>query len=290
MLTNVTIILNLYLISASTYKCYSNLSSCNFPGLSKMLHWKLIVIISKVLFWKCLWNDNTHTCIHIIFNPWGPGLEEVLDICYVPPEATEWGDLSDETGKIEAPRHTMWGTINIPPCSKALSAEHRPKFCSPSPVMITSPHEWKILERDETKQIINLLHVVCYCSWFHMQQFYTILIRGRRSWCYRRFYSIVCRQHSVKFTVVYRCSLPQQLFDMLNAVWYCSHHTDFASLWIVPFTWFRNRAQWVWPVNRGYLLLLDIWPYLWYTQWVWPVNRGYLLLLDTWPYLWYTQV
>jgi hypothetical protein len=29
--------------------------------------------------------------------------------------------------------------IKIPPCSKALSAEHRPKFCSPSPAMVTSP-------------------------------------------------------------------------------------------------------------------------------------------------------
>jgi hypothetical protein len=36
----------------------------------------------------------------------------------------------------------------------ALSAEHRPKFCSPSPAMVTSPYEWKILKRD-VKQIIN---------------------------------------------------------------------------------------------------------------------------------------
>ena len=31
--------------------------------------------------------------------------------------------------------------IKIPPCSKALSAEHRLKFCSPSPVMVTSPYK-----------------------------------------------------------------------------------------------------------------------------------------------------
>jgi hypothetical protein len=36
----------------------------------------------------------------------------------------------------------------IPPCSKALSAEHRPKFCSPSPAMVTSTYKWNILERD----------------------------------------------------------------------------------------------------------------------------------------------
>jgi hypothetical protein len=40
------------------------------------------------------------------------------------------------------------GTIKIPPCSKALSADHKPKFCSPSPAMVTSPYKWKILERD----------------------------------------------------------------------------------------------------------------------------------------------
>jgi hypothetical protein len=30
-----------------------------------------------------------------------------------------------------------------------------PKFCSPSPVMVTSPYKWKILERDVKPPIIN---------------------------------------------------------------------------------------------------------------------------------------
>jgi hypothetical protein len=58
------------------------------------------------------------------------------------------GGLSDETEKTEAPSHSRCGTIKIPPCSKALSAEHKPKFCSPSPAMVTSPYKCKILERD----------------------------------------------------------------------------------------------------------------------------------------------
>ena len=33
------------------------------------------------------------------------------------------------------------GTIKIPPCSKAPSAEHRPKFCSSSLAMVTSPYK-----------------------------------------------------------------------------------------------------------------------------------------------------
>jgi hypothetical protein len=54
----------------------------------------------------------------------------------------------DETGETEVPCHSRCGTIKIPPCSKALSAEHGPKFCSPSPAMVTSPYKWNILERD----------------------------------------------------------------------------------------------------------------------------------------------
>jgi hypothetical protein len=58
------------------------------------------------------------------------------------------GVPSNETGKTEVPRHSRCGTIKIPPCSKALSAEHRPKFCSPSPAIVTSPYKRNILERD----------------------------------------------------------------------------------------------------------------------------------------------
>jgi hypothetical protein len=46
--------------------------------------------------------------------------------------------LSDETVKTEAPCRSRCGTIKIPPCSKALSAEHRPKFAALLPVMVTA--------------------------------------------------------------------------------------------------------------------------------------------------------
>jgi hypothetical protein len=36
----------------------------------------------------------------------------------------------DETGKTEVPCPSRCGTIKIPPYSKALSAEHRPKFAA----------------------------------------------------------------------------------------------------------------------------------------------------------------
>jgi hypothetical protein len=40
------------------------------------------------------------------------------------------------------------GTIKIPPCSKALSADHRPIFWIPPPVILTSPYKQIFLERD----------------------------------------------------------------------------------------------------------------------------------------------
>jgi hypothetical protein len=59
-----------------------------------------------------------------------------------------WGSPLDETRKTEVPCHSRCDTIKISPCSKALSAEHRPKFYSLSPVMVmtvTSPYKLKIL-------------------------------------------------------------------------------------------------------------------------------------------------
>jgi hypothetical protein len=43
-------------------------------------------------------------------------------------KATEWGGPSDENGTTEALCHSRCCTIKIPLCSKALSAEHKPKF------------------------------------------------------------------------------------------------------------------------------------------------------------------
>jgi hypothetical protein len=46
--------------------------------------------------------------------------------------------LSDETVSIEVPCRSRCGTIKIPSCSKALSADHRPKFAALLPVMLTA--------------------------------------------------------------------------------------------------------------------------------------------------------
>jgi hypothetical protein len=47
---------------------------------------------------------------------------------YCRSEVTDWGGPSDGTRKTEALCHSRFGTIKIPYHSKALSAEHRPKF------------------------------------------------------------------------------------------------------------------------------------------------------------------
>ena len=46
---------------------------------------------------------------------------------------------STETAKTEAPCHIRYGTIKIPPCSKAINTEQRPQFYSISPSKVTSP-------------------------------------------------------------------------------------------------------------------------------------------------------
>jgi hypothetical protein len=64
--------------------------------------------------------------------------------------AAEWVGPSnlDESRKAKGPVSQQLWHDKIPSCSKALSAEHRPKFWSPSPAMMTSPHKWKNLEQD----------------------------------------------------------------------------------------------------------------------------------------------
>jgi hypothetical protein len=46
--------------------------------------------------------------------------------------------LSDKTGKTEVQCRSRCGLIKIPPCSKALSAEHRLKFAALTLVMVTA--------------------------------------------------------------------------------------------------------------------------------------------------------
>jgi hypothetical protein len=50
------------------------------------------------------------------------------------------GGLSDETGKNKGPVSQQVWHDRDPSSSKALSAEHRPKFYSTSPAMMTSPY------------------------------------------------------------------------------------------------------------------------------------------------------
>jgi hypothetical protein len=88
---------------------------------------------------KCVFFLNTWQFVFTLYtlHPWRSGLEEVLYY----PLCVSRGCPSDETGKTEATYHSRYDTMKIPPCSKALSKEHRPKFCSPSTVMVTSSYK-----------------------------------------------------------------------------------------------------------------------------------------------------
>jgi hypothetical protein len=119
-----------------------------------------------------------------------------------------------ETRKTEMPCHSRCGTIKNAPCSKALSAEHRPKFWNPSPVTVTSPHMWNIFEPDVKQWIINQSINICtkadFCLpiflWNCVQSFrvfrvtptiasgpvYSVTVHAKReikwNWCYSNFY------------------------------------------------------------------------------------------------------
>jgi hypothetical protein len=66
--------------------------------------------------------------------------------------STMKGGPSDVTGKNKDTCPTGCGMIKIPPCSKALSEEHKPKFCCPSPVPVMS--QWECTTREQDNQSI----------------------------------------------------------------------------------------------------------------------------------------
>jgi hypothetical protein len=79
---------------------------------------------------------------------WGSGLEQVLHIFMCVVRGDWMGGPSDKTGKTKVPCHNRCGTMKIFPCLKTLSTEHRSKFRSPPPAMVTFKYRCKILERD----------------------------------------------------------------------------------------------------------------------------------------------
>jgi hypothetical protein len=86
--------------------------------------------------------DCTYTCICFPSNDfWLVWIRDRIDPPHPLACRKRWLNgavLRIETVKAEAPCHSRCDTINIPPCAKVLSAEHRPKLCSPSPVRVTS--------------------------------------------------------------------------------------------------------------------------------------------------------
>ena len=67
----------------------------------------------------------------------------------------------------DVPCNIRSGTLKNPPYSMAMSAEHKSNICSPSPVLVTSLYEWKILEWDEQmkRNIVEPKKYLPTCTW-----------------------------------------------------------------------------------------------------------------------------
>jgi hypothetical protein len=92
--------------------------------------------------------------------------------------------------KPEAPCHSSCGTVKIPPCSKALSDEHRPKICNPSPAMVTSPYKVKnsCAERCQMFEDNNQYMGICQLSPVPFQKFTIVVVVGY----FLAYYYIIC--------------------------------------------------------------------------------------------------
>ena len=94
-------------------------------------------------------------------------------------------------------RHSRRGTLKNPHCSMAMSAEHRAKICSPSPVMVTFPYEWKMLEWDDKFQTnkhtkINQLIQACVCKNSNQNKPLSKWIYTRKDMAKMAFYTLSC--------------------------------------------------------------------------------------------------
>lgn len=77
------------------------------------------------------------------------GLEYVLST----PQQTKFWRSPGWDHQTQGSCQIRCGTIMIPPCLKFTGADHSPKFCSPSPNMVTSLREQTVIWWDVKQQI-----------------------------------------------------------------------------------------------------------------------------------------
>jgi hypothetical protein len=95
--------------------------------------------------------------------------------------------------KNRGPCHSRCGTIKIPPCSKARSAKHRPKFCSPSPAMVTFSYMWEILwagrktvnnqSIEALQRLIKYVKSICWLLSFTIDMWHFDITRQLQNIC-----------------------------------------------------------------------------------------------------------
>jgi hypothetical protein len=170
-----------------------------------------------------------------------------------------------QTGKTEALYHSRCGTIKIPPCSKALSAEHshRTKFYSPSPAMVMSWYKWKhkSVNNQSIKQISVAEPLVCTSAgwtllWMSQSSLPELVQTIRCEWA-NHLYLILFKQFVVDEPIIFtwscsnmsQSSLPD-LVQTIRCGWvnhlYLSLFKQFVVDEPIIFTWAcSNNSLWM---------------------------------------------
>ena len=107
----------------------------------------------------------------IHYQPQGQGLKVKIRPTYQPFVLD--GGLSDVTA-IRGPESRVWYDED-PTLSKPVSAEHRPKFCSPSQRMATSQYKRYFLKRDNQ----STLHGLIIITFIRKSHRYTIIYKRK---------------------------------------------------------------------------------------------------------------
>jgi hypothetical protein len=124
-----------------------------------------------------------------------------------------------ETGKTEVPCHRRCCTIKILPCSKAMSAEYRLKFWSPSPVIVTSSYQWSI----------NMLVSSCSLLWRIQTNFKAVWCSWQMRLVNREYFILICTWSHLWCIQMFMPDLHflQDLWDWLLFVIYVISWSDF---------------------------------------------------------------
>jgi hypothetical protein len=110
--------------------------------------------------------------------------------------------------KTEVPCHSRSGTIKISPCSNAMSAEHRPKFCSPSLALEPFQNNCNNYQKNLLHGPLNkLVSIKTHLTMFKVGSLSSLLttyLTKQKFLCLIRKYSAKCTKNLRKSAVAYQ--------------------------------------------------------------------------------------